>query len=201
MNFRYLSANYNAANPCSAHAWCWRCPDSSGPPDLTAKPQAFSSSALHLSAKASCLTRLSTTAAAGGNGHKMPLCLKEHSSRMGSVQALREDVASFQGAASKGVKSPMEDYGRPSPLLPPLPQGFPVCISHGRAPAPELPAVLETEGMLTSSAKGIMSFLKGLWLPWAHTHWRGRLCRNHQPGWLGFQQCGGGSSHSSPLRR
>lgn len=26
------------------------------------------------------------------------------------------------------------------------------------------------EGMLTSSATGIMIFLKALWLPWAHTH-------------------------------
>ena len=54
-------------------------------------------------------------------------------------------------------------------MLPPLPQGSPVCISHGRAPAPELPAVWETEGMLTSSAKGVAIFLKELWLPWAHT--------------------------------
>lgn len=71
---------------------------------------------------------------------------------------------------SKGVKAPTEDVWKTQPALPPLPQGVPVCISHGCAPAPKVPAVLEREGMLTSSATGIMVFLKVLWLPWAHTH-------------------------------
>lgn len=57
-------------------------------------------------------------------------------------------------------------------MLPPLPQGSPVCISYGRAPAPKLPAVSESEGMLTSSAKGVRIFVQESWLPWAHTHSR-----------------------------
>lgn len=65
----------------------------------------------------------------------------------------------------------MEDMEDPA-CLPPLPQGFPVCISHGCAPAPELSAVSEREGMLTSSAKGVSIFLEELWLPWAYTQTR-----------------------------
>lgn len=78
----------------------------------------------------------------------------------------------------------MEDIWKTQPALPPLPQGVPVCISHGCAPAPKVLAVLEREGMLTSSATGIMVFLKALWLPWAHTHTRERKHLQESAAWL-----------------
>lgn len=40
------------------------------------------------------------------------------------------------------------------------------------------------EGMLTSSATGIMIFLKALWLPWAHTHTWERKHPQESAAWL-----------------
>lgn len=77
----------------------------------------------------------------------------------------------FKVQCPKELKHPWRIW-KTQPELPPLLQGFPVCISHGHAPAPKPTAVSETEGMLTSSAKGVRIFLRELWLPWAQTHTR-----------------------------
>lgn len=139
----------------------------------------MASAALHLFGKASCLMRLSTMAAA----EELPQNASLPKGARTLCKPPERLMLPFQVKCPEGLKHPWRIW-KTQLMPPPLPQGFPVCISYGHAPAPELPAVSEREGTLTSSAKGVTIFVQESWLPWAHTHTLERKHLQEPPVWL-----------------
>lgn len=141
-----------------------------------------------------------TAAGGGGSRNKMLLCLQECACRMGWALCRTPGrlMLPFKLQHPEGLKH-LWRIQKTQPALPPLPQGFPVCISHGSAPAPEL-RLFRERGYAHLFCQGCCAFLKRVVASLGtHTHRRGSICRSHQPGCSGFHPRRGGSPCCSPL--